>query len=223
MRWIQGRSYLCLACKLLLLWVDCSGSQGAACWFVWGSRARAGSGLKRIPFLSFCRDEQQLGNSCLWIRWKQSVSSAGERKTVPRSCKNKSLSFKIKALQKDELKSKNKVTNVWCAPCYNWIVWSSLVRSGSIVSLLEKQRFHVGGLLIIPCRWDGPLLRGAVGHFVSWPMEGQSSTSRSGWGHHRGPVSTGGVFSSGGKLNSFVSFPSELLRLWDSERYRPQH
>ena len=40
------------------------------------------------------------------------MSSAGERKTVPRSCKNKSLSFKIKALQKDELKSKNKVTNV---------------------------------------------------------------------------------------------------------------
>ena len=41
---------------------------------------------------------------------------------------------------------------------------------------------------------------GAVGHFVSWPMEGQSSTSRSGWGHHRGPVSTGGGgFSSGGE------------------------
>ena len=47
-----------------------------------------------------------------------------------------------------------------------------------------------------------------MGHFGSWPMEGQSSTSRSGWGHHRGPVSTGGgVFSSGGKWNSFVCFP----------------
>ena len=43
-----------------------------------------------------------------------------------------------------------------------------------------------------------------MGHFGSWPMEGQSSTSRSGWGHHRGPVSTGGGFPAGGKLNSFV-------------------
>ena len=41
-------------------------------------------------------------------------------------------------------------------------------------------------------------------------MEGQSSTSRSGWGHHRGPVSTGGVFSSGGNWNSFVCFPPNL-------------
>ena len=47
---------------------------------------------------------------------KQSVSSAGERKTVPRSCKNKSLSFKIKELQKDELKGKNKVTNICVLP-----------------------------------------------------------------------------------------------------------
>ena len=68
---------------------------------------------------------------------------------MPRSCKNKSLSFKIIELQKDELKGKNKGL---CAPCYNWIVWSSLVRSGSIVSVLEKQRFHVEGLLILPCR-----------------------------------------------------------------------
>ena len=43
-----------------------------------------------------------------------------------------------------------------------------------------------------------------MGHFGSWPMEGQSSTSRSGWGHHRGPVSTGGGFPARGKLNSFV-------------------
>ena len=47
---------------------------------------------------------------------KQSVSSAGERKTGPRSCKNKSLKFKIKAWQKDELKGKMKVTNVCVLP-----------------------------------------------------------------------------------------------------------
>ena len=97
------------------------------------------------------------------------------------------------------LKEKNESYKRLCAPCYNWIVWNSLVRSGSIVSLLEKQRIQVGGSLIIPSRWDGPLLRGAVGHFVSWPMEGQSSTSRSGWGHHRGPVSTGGGVSPAGE------------------------
>ena len=36
-----------------------------------------------------------------------------------------------------------------------------------------------------------------MGHFGSWPMEGQSSTSRSGWSHHRGPVSTGGFSPEG--------------------------
>ena len=46
-----------------------------------------------------------------------------------------------------------------------------------------------------------------MGHFVSWPMEGQSSTSRSGWGHHRGPVSTGGGVSPAGEngIPLFVS------------------
>ena len=60
-----------------------------------------------------------------------------------------------------------------------------------------------------------------MGHFVSWPMEGQSSTSRSGWGHHRGPVSTGGVFSSGGKLKFLCLFPSKSLSLTDSENTNP--
>ena len=106
------------------------------------------------------------------------------------------------------LKEKNKVTNVWCASFYGWVIWWNLVRSWSVVSVLEKQRIHVGGLLMIPSRWDGPLLRGAVGHFVSWPMEGQSSTSRSGWGYHRGPVSTGGGFSPAGEnWDPLFSFP----------------
>ena len=60
-----------------------------------------------------------------------------------------------------------------------------------------------------------------MGHFGSWPMEGQSSTSRSGWGHHRGPVSTGGVFSSGGKLKFLCLFPSKSLSLTDSENTNP--
>ena len=60
-----------------------------------------------------------------------------------------------------------------------------------------------------------------MGHFVSWPMEGQSSTSRSGWSHHRGPVSTGGVFSSGGKLKFLCLFPSKSLSLTDSENTNP--
>ena len=61
-----------------------------------------------------------------------------------------------------------------------------------------------------------------MGHFVSWPMEGQSSTSRSGWGHHRGPVSTGGgVFSSGGKWKFLCLFPSKSLSLTDSENTNP--
>ena len=46
--------------------------------------------------------------------------------------------------------AKNESYKRLCAPCYNWIVWNSLVRSGSIVSLLEKQRIQVGGSLIIP-------------------------------------------------------------------------
>ena len=60
-----------------------------------------------------------------------------------------------------------------------------------------------------------------MGHFGSWPMEGQSSTSRSGWGHHRGPVSTGGVFSSGGKLKFLCLFPSKSLSLTGSENTNP--
>ena len=60
-----------------------------------------------------------------------------------------------------------------------------------------------------------------MGHFGSWPMEGQSSTSRSGWGHHRGPVSTGGVFSSGGKWKFLCLFPSKSLSLTDSENTNP--
>ena len=43
-----------------------------------------------------------------------------------------------------------------------------------------------------------------MGYFGSWPMEGQSSTSRSGWDHHRGPVGTGEFSPAGGKLKSFV-------------------
>ena len=44
------------------------------------------------------------------------MSSASERKTVPRSCQNKSLVFKIKELQKGERKGKNKQTNVCVLP-----------------------------------------------------------------------------------------------------------
>ena len=60
-----------------------------------------------------------------------------------------------------------------------------------------------------------------MGHFVSWPMEGQSSTSRSGWGHHRGPVSTGGGFLQRGKMEFLCLFPSKSLSLTDSENTNP--
>ena len=62
-----------------------------------------------------------------------------------------------------------------------------------------------------------------MGHFVSWPMEGQSSTSRSGWGHHRGPVSTGGGggLLQQGKMEFLCLFPSKSLSLTDSENTNP--
>ena len=47
---------------------------------------------------------------------KQSVSSAGERKTEPRSYQNKSLSFKIKVTKKMNLKVKIKLRNVCVLP-----------------------------------------------------------------------------------------------------------
>ena len=68
------------------------------------------------------------------------MSLAGERKTVPRSCKNKSLSFKIKALQKDELKGKNKVTNVCVLPVTTGSSGGAWWGSCWIVSVLEKSR-----------------------------------------------------------------------------------
>ena len=49
-----------------------------------------------------------------------------------------------------------------------------------------------------------------MGHFGSWPMEGQSSTSRSGWGHHRGPVSTGGGFLQRGENGVSLSVSLQI-------------
>ena len=96
--------------------------------------------------------------------------------------------------------------------------WWGLVQS----SVCWKSRdFRLGASLYYLVGETALSWGGAVGHFVSWPMEGQSSTSRSGWGHHRGPVSTGGVFSSGGKLKFLCLFPSKFLSLWDSENTDP--
>ena len=88
-------SYSCLAWKLLLLGADWSGSQGAAGWFVWCSglgwiRIKEDSFLLLVANLPFCRDKTTTGKQLRVVQVKQSVSSAGERKTVPRSCKNKS-------------------------------------------------------------------------------------------------------------------------------------
>ena len=97
------------------------------------------------------------------------------------------------------------------APFYKWIVCRSLVRFLLNRQCSGKSRdFRLGASFYYLVGETALSWGGAVGHFGSWPMEGQSSTSRSGWGHHRGPVSTGGVFSRGGEWNSFVCFPPNL-------------
>ena len=98
----------------------------------------------------------------LWV--KQSVRSAGERKTVPWAYQNKSQAFKIKELQKDELNGRNELNKCLCAPCYNWIVWSGLVRSVSIFSAVEKAQISRQNCLY-NLRYDGPSSGGGSGLF----------------------------------------------------------
>ena len=82
----------------------------------------------------------------------------------------------------------------------HWIIWRSLVRFLLNLQCSGKSReFMLGACLYYLVGETALSWGGAVGHFVSWPMEGQSSTSRSGWGHHRGPVSTGGGFLQRGE------------------------
>ena len=110
------------------------------------------------------------------------------------------------------------------APFYKWIVCRSLVRFLLNRQCSGKSRdFRLGASLYYLVGETALSWGGAVGHFGSWPMEGQSSTSRSGWGHHRGPVSTGGGFLQRGKTEVplFVSLQiSQSHRQW---KYQPQH
>ena len=150
----------------------------------------------------------------MWIVVKQSVSSAGERKTVPRCCQNKSLSFKIKELQKDELKGKNKVNKCLCAPCYNWIIWSSLVRSGSIVSVLGKAEISWRGPAYITCRVPGRCagLSSGGGRGLFWLLaNGGSEFNLKEWlGSPQGSCGQMGDFSPAPpQLKSFVLLPAK--------------